>query len=501
VHFFGGRRMRERVGIEEGLSFFLLDEEGILFSEGQQELYALNTPAAYVWCCLEEGLTPDQISAAFSASFDVPLEQAVQTIGDLLSRWQAFGYIRGVPDMARSEIDWTTALGRLMASPTLREEFRNSPTGVARRLKVAPSDRRAFVSLRPADLEIEARQLQKTKLAQPLENVFTSGQFVLWSSQAGKSGQSILGAALDARARRSGRMNRVKYYRLLTTTFAIRFSSAAEEAKVHPALSHLEAEPGRVDAVLEVIGNRAGHFLLDGIAPFSFCRDLGGLAPRFKTWLLQTAVRRHSYLLEIHAGVVSNGERCLLLPAAPGSGKTTLTAALAGAGFHYFSDEIAMIEEPDFEVRPVPISLTVKSGALEVLASLFPQLRRSANHTREDFETVTYLNPPSASLSYDLNRTYPAGWIVFPKYSLHATTELRPIGKAEALARLMKEVLVVGTALDTRIVRSLVHWIQQVDCYELPNSSLSEAVQLLGSLLKGPGPDRVSVSPVKPHLS
>jgi hypothetical protein len=480
--------MRERVGIEGGLCFFLLEEEGILFSEGQQELYALNTPAAYVWCCLEERLTPDQISAAFSSSFDVPIDQAVQTIGDLLSRWQAFGYIRGVPDMARSEIDWTTALGRLMASPVLREEFRKSPTGVARRLKVASSDRRAFLSLRPAELETEARQLQKTKLAQPFENIFKSGQFVLWSSQAGKTGRSILEAALDARARRSGRMNRVRYYRLLTTTFAIRFSSAAQEARVHPALAHLEVDPARVDTVLEVLGTRAGHFLLDGIAPFCFCRDLSRLAPRFKTWLLQTAVRRHSYVLEIHAGVVSNGEKCLLLPAAPGGGKSTLTAALTAAGFHYFSDEVALLEEPDLEVRPVPISLSVKSGAIEVLAPLFSQLPRSAVHTREDSETVTYLNPPAASFSYDLNRTYPAGWIVFPQYSPTATTGLRPIGKAEALARLMKEVLVVGTTLDMRIVRSLVHWIQQVDCYELPNSSLSQAVDLLGGLLMGPKP-------------
>jgi hypothetical protein len=121
-----------------------------------------------------------------------------------------------------------------------------------------------------------------------------------------------------------------------------------------------------------------------------------------------------------------------------------------------------------------------------VLAPLFPQLRRSAVHTREDFETVTYLNPPTASFSYSLNRTYPAGWIVFPQYSSSATTELRPIGKAEALARLMKEVLVVGMTLDTRIVQSLVRWIQRVDCYELPNSSLSQAVKLISNLLKGP---------------
>jgi hypothetical protein len=108
----------------------------------------------------------------------------------------------------------------------------------------------------------------------------------------------------------------------------------------------------------------------------------------------QTAVQRYPYLLEIHAGVVSNREKCLLFPAAPGSGKTTLTAGLAAAGFQYFSDEVALLEEPELEVWPVPISLSIKSGALECLTPLFPQLRRSAKHTREDVETVTYLNPP-----------------------------------------------------------------------------------------------------------
>jgi hypothetical protein len=477
--------MTQPVGIEEGLSFFLLEDEGILFSEGQQELYALNTPAAYVWCCLEEGMTPDQISVAFSTSFEVPLEQAARATGDLLSRWQASGYITGIPNTAPSEIDWTTALARLMASPSLRDEFASAPAAVANKLRVTSSDRKSFVSLRPTALESEALQLQKTRSSKPFENFFKSGQFVLWSSQAGKNRQSVLQAALSARARR-GRMNRVRHYRLLTTTFAIRFSSAAEEARVHPAVAHLEVEPARSDAVLEVLEAEGGHVLLDGIAPFGFCQDLKRVTPRLKTLLLQTAVQRHSYFLEIHAGVVSNGERCLLLPAAPGSGKTTLTAALTAAGYHYFSDEVALLEEPNLEVRAVPISLSVKSGALEVLAPLFPQLRRSTNHTREDSETVTYLNPPAASFRYDLNRTQTVGWLVFPQYSPRATTELRPIGKAEALARLMKEILVVAKPLDKHAVRSLVQWIRRVDCYELPNSSLSQSVQLISSLLSHP---------------
>jgi len=480
--------MRPFFAIEEGLSLFLLEDEGILFSESHLELYFLNTAATYLWCCLEEGMIPDQIGAAFSSSFDVPIDQAVQTTGDLLARWQAAGYIRGVPDTAYSEIDWTKALARLMASSALREDFANSPAALARQLRVTAADRKAFMSLRPAALESEALRLQEAKFSKPFANFLKSQQFVLWSSKSGKSQKSILQATLDARARRQGRMNRVRYYRLLTTNFAIYFSSAAEEARVHPALAHLGVEPSRSDAVFEILNVEGGYVLLDGIAPIAFCRDLERVTPRLKTVLLQAAVRRHSYFLEIHAGVVSDGERCLLLPAAPGSGKTTLTAALTAAGFQYFSDEVALLEEPDFQVRPVPISLSVKSGALEVLAPLFPQLRRSAKHTREDFETVTYLNPPPVSFSYDVNRTYPAGWIVFPQYSPHATTELRPIAKAEALARLMKEVLMVGTTLDKRIVRSLVRWIQRVDCYELPNSSLSHAVQLISSLLKGSKP-------------
>src|SRR5665213_721561 len=254
--------MRQFVAIEEGLSLFLLEDEGILFSEGDRELYVLNTAATYVWCCLEEGMTPNQIAAAFSSSFDVPIKEALQATGDLLARWQASGYISGVPDTAHSDIDWTTALARLMASPSLREDFAKSPPALARKLRVTSADPKAFVSLRPAALASEARQLQDAKSSKPFENFFKSGQFVLWSSNAGESRRSILQSALDARARDQGYLQRVRYYRLLTTTFAIGFSAASEEARVHPALAHLEVHPAPTDAVLEVLGAEGGHVLL-----------------------------------------------------------------------------------------------------------------------------------------------------------------------------------------------------------------------------------------------
>ena len=60
--------------------------------------------------------------------------------------------------------------------------------------------------------------------------------------------RNMLQTAVDARARSQG--GRERYYRLLTTTFGVRFSSAAQEAQVHPALTHLEIQPARVDAVV-----------------------------------------------------------------------------------------------------------------------------------------------------------------------------------------------------------------------------------------------------------
>jgi hypothetical protein len=74
-----------------------------------------------------------------------------------------------------------------------------------------------------------------------------------------------------------------------------------------------------------------------------------------KSRVRQTAIDRYRYFMAVHAGVVGNGERCLMFPGAPGRGKTTLTAALSREGFHYFSDEFALLEERTLHVPPVPV--------------------------------------------------------------------------------------------------------------------------------------------------
>ena len=38
-----------------GVHLFLLDDEGVVFDEVRQEVLALNTAAAAIWCCCTAG--------------------------------------------------------------------------------------------------------------------------------------------------------------------------------------------------------------------------------------------------------------------------------------------------------------------------------------------------------------------------------------------------------------------------------------------------------------
>ena len=61
----------------------------------------------------------------------------------------------------------------------------------------------------------------------------------------------------------------------------------------------------------------------------------------------------------IHAGVVADGERLVVIPGQSFSGKTTLVAALARAGATYYSDEYAVLDA-DGLVHPYARRLAIR---------------------------------------------------------------------------------------------------------------------------------------------
>lgn len=143
--------------------------------------------------------------------------------------------------------------------------------------------------------------------------------------------------------------------------------------------------------------------------------------------------RLNAYLL-LHAGVVARGDRALILPAAPGSGKTTLTCALHLAGWRFLSDEFGVIDMDSGEllpmVRPAPLKnrsidvIGMRPGAM--LGPLFPKTRKG---------DVSHFVPDRDSFLARHRRATPA-LVVFPRFQAGAALQCTPVHRAQAAMRI-----------------------------------------------------------------
>jgi hypothetical protein len=215
--------------------------------------------------------------------------------------------------------------------------------------------------------------------------------------------------------------------------------------------------------------------------PVLSCSEENQLAPLAKSLVWQTAVNDHDFFLDIHAAVVGDGERCYLLPATPGSGKSTLTAALVHHGFEYFSDEVALLHGNDLLVQPVPLATCIKDTGVAVLSAYYPRLPELRMHQRGDGKRVRYMPPPAGSTPAT-GTLRPVGAIIFPLYSPDRPTTLEGIDTMTALQSLMRECLIVDTRLDRDKVAGLLKWLARTPCYRLSVSNLEEAVRLIQSI-------------------
>src|SRR5262249_2787627 len=146
----------------------------------------------------------------------------------------------------------------------------------------------------------------------------------------------------------------------------------------------------------------------------------------------------HDFLLDLHAGVVGKEGRCILLPAAAGSGKSSLTAALTHSGFGYYSDEVALVERGSFQVPPVPLAVCVKETGWDLMSRYFPEISSLPIHQRDDRKIVRYVPPRAATVQKS-----PAlvSHIFFPLYRKDQPTQLEPLSRVAAFARLMDQCL------------------------------------------------------------
>lgn len=223
-------------------------------------------------------------------------------------------------------------------------------------------------------------------------------------------------------------------------------------------------------------GSRRVRVLVDGQQPHEDMPVAQALAVLEWAQNLVIAMRFHRFLM-LHAAVLERNGRALLMPAAPGDGKTTLCAALALRGWRFFSDEFGLLDPGGVELYPLPRPMPLKNASISVIRQFEPAAALGPEIAGTIKGTVAHLGAPAASVA-EAARTAPAGWIVFPRWQQGARLALSPVDPGQAFMQLARNAFnyeLVGEPA----FESLQRIVASTRCFSLVYSDLHEAIEAL----------------------
>ena len=191
----------------------------------------------------------------------------------------------------------------------------------------------------------------------------------------------------------------------------------------------------------------------------------------------------HQYLI-LHAAVVERRGGALILPAPPGSGKSTLCAALVHAGWRLLSDELTLIRAADGQVVPLCRPVSLKNASIDVIRRFAPEARFN-RVTRDTAKgAIAHMAVPAAQVARAAEPARPT-WLVFPRYQAGSDTLLAPRNRAQSLVDLVRNAFNFAMHGDAgfELAGKLV---ADMRCLDLSYSRLDEATAALAALADTP---------------
>jgi len=183
------------------------------------------------------------------------------------------------------------------------------------------------------------------------------------------------------------------------------------------------------------------NFSFDGYVPFKPLPY--NQASAMFEWGLNWCIANHSHqYLVIHAAVVELNGQAFIFPGTPGSGKSTLCAALVCRGWRLLSDEMTLVSVADGLVYPVPRPISLKNRSLDVIRNFSPDVVMGpvVNNTAKG--AIGHVRPPDESVELGEIPAKPAK-LIFPKYLEGSKTDLAPLSKSRALLKLAETVSII----------------------------------------------------------
>lgn len=226
------------------------------------------------------------------------------------------------------------------------------------------------------------------------------------------------------------------------------------------------------------------QFLLDGYAPFKPL-PLSQAYPFFE-WGLNWCIASHSHqYLILHAAVVERHGQAVILPAPPGSGKSTLCAGLVARGWRLLSDELALLSFDSGWLTPVPRPISLKNQSIDIIAEFAPSMMLGPRCADTAKGTVAHVRPPADSVAGMHELARPAA-LVLPQYRAGAETTLSALSRGRMMMHLASNSFnynVHGSAgFDL-----LANLVEHTACLQFHYSRLDEAISVFDQLVAGYG--------------
>ena len=221
------------------------------------------------------------------------------------------------------------------------------------------------------------------------------------------------------------------------------------------------------------------QFVYDGQSPFAVL-PIDHAFPLLEwamNWCIST--QAHQYLT-LHAAVIERHGCAVIMPAPPGSGKSTLCAGLINRGWRLLSDELTLISLANGAITPLGRPVSLKNQSLEVISKFAPDV--VINQVTHDTAkgSVSHMKVPTQHVHRLQEQARPR-WVIFPKYMPQARAELTTRSKANSMLELGRNSFNY-TVLGLTGFELLSDVIAACDCYDFQYSQLDEAVSVFDQL-------------------
>ena len=193
------------------------------------------------------------------------------------------------------------------------------------------------------------------------------------------------------------------------------------------------------------------------------------------------AAHCHQYLI-IHAAVVERQGRAVVIPAPPGSGKSTLCAALIQRGWRLLSDELALLDIDTMQVFGMARPVNLKNQSIDLIAQFEPGAVFSSVVPDTTKGTIALLKPPTESVRRVYESAMPK-WIVVPRYMPGAEPLMESKLKSETFMLIAEQAFNYDIH-GTRGFETVGRLIDQCETLQFTYSRLEDAIKVFDQFVE-----------------